>query len=125
MFKKILQLIKKSAAAPAEEPLPAHWKELSVHPDTCTISTGTAIRDTSNTRTSLDTRTPYMETWQQAYIRCNAQVQGKTHHFMSEALNIDPQALHMHLLQQARIRIWYDPAEPGNHRFDLSFFGKK
>jgi len=121
MFKKLLQLLKKRTGMPDVEPLPDHWKELYVLPDACTVAAGTAILDTSNTRASFDTTTPYMETRQQAYIRCNVEVKGKTHHFMSEALHIDPQALHLYLLQQARIRIWYDTAQPGSHRFDLSF----
>ncbi len=84
MFGKLLQIFKKRGAGiPVEEPVPAHWKELFVHPDACTIATGTAIRDTSDTPRSFDTTTPYMETVRQAYIRCEAQVQGKTHRFMS------------------------------------------
>ena len=105
MFKKLLQLMKRQAGIPVEAPLPDHCKEMFVHPDVCTIATGTAIHDTSNTRRSFDTTTPYMETSQQAYIRCEAQVNGKTHRFMSGALDMAPKTLHLYLLQQARIRI--------------------
>lgn len=117
----MLNLLKKEAGVAETQPVPGSWVELFVHPDACTILTGTDIRDTSATPVMLDTGKPFMETRQLSYVRCEAVISGRIHRFTSSGLNLDPKALHLNLLQQERIRIWHDPANPAIHRFDFAF----
>lgn len=123
MLKKLLNFIKKDAGIPVQlsEPVPGHWKILRVKPEDCTVRSGTAIIDTSDTPVRIGQDQPWQQTRQLSYIICEAAVNGKNIRFMSIGMPNDPKALHFHLLQQEQISIWHDPSDPAKHRFDLSF----
>lgn len=56
-----------------------------------------------------------------SFILAKAEINGSKIRLMSAGIPIDPQTLHMLLLQKEAITVYYNPSDPEEHRFDLHF----